>query len=232
MTDLPLPIIDVSGLDSDDPVIRKGVADQIGRACDSSGFFYVTGHGIEDTIVEGAVEAARTFFAQPLEHRMAIRAGATNRGYTPLKESEHEDGKPDVNEGFELGFPVPEDDPDADGSNPVRAPNRWPDMPGFRDPVERHYFAVYQLGLTILRGFALHFGLPEDFFAKNFTRPVADMRLAHYPPQTDPGVEFGTFDHTDHGIITILWQDDNGGLQVQLRGGHWRLPLRCRARSW
>ena len=221
MTDATLPVIDVSGLNSPDLDTRKAVAAEIGHACDTYGFFYVSGHGIPEEDILATVDAARSFFTQPLEKRMEIKAGATNRGYTALKESEHEDGKPDVNEGFELGFPVPPEDPDFDGGNPVRAPNRWPDLEGFREPVEKHYFATFALGMTILRGFALHFGLPEDFFTKTFKRPVADMRLAHYPPQTGDGVEFGTFDHTDHGVITILWQDNNGGLQVQSPEGDW-----------
>lgn len=216
-----LPVIDVSGLASDDLATRQAVAADIGRACDEIGFFYVKGHGIPERTIEDAVSAASQFFTQPLEERLKIRAGASNRGYTPLRESEHEDGKPDVNEGFELGYPVPADDPDADGSNPVRMPNRWPELAGFKEAVETHYFAVFSLGMSILRGFALHFGLPETFFTEKFSRPVADMRLAHYPPQTADGVEFGTFDHTDHGVITILWQDDNGGLEVQTREGNW-----------
>lgn len=221
MTRAELPVIDVSGLASDDETVRKSVAEKIGRACDEIGFFYVTGHGIPDSTIQAAVSAAAAFFTQPLEERLKIRAGASNRGYTPLKESEHEDGKPDVNEGFEMGFPIPADDPDADGSNPVRHPNRWPDIVGFKEPVEKHYFAVFDLGMTILRGFALHFDLPETFFTEKFSRPVADMRLAHYPPQVAEGVEFGTFEHTDHGVITILWQDNNGGLEVQTRNGDW-----------
>lgn len=221
MTLTHLPIIDVSGLGSTDPAVRAAVAAEIGRACDEIGFFYAAGGGIAPETVAAAVEAARRFFALPLDDKLAIRAGATNRGYTPMRESEHEKGKPDVNEGFELGFPVPAHDPDADGSNPVRAPNRWPDLPGFREPVEAYYDAAFGLGMTVLRGFALHFGLPETFFVDRFRRPVADMRLAHYPPQTGGALEYGTFDHTDHGIITILWQDENGGLEVFTRDERW-----------
>jgi isopenicillin N synthase-like dioxygenase len=221
MTVSEIPVIDVSGLGSRDRAARAAVSDQIGRACNEIGFFYVSGHGVPEATVEAAVEAARRFFERPVEAKMAIHAGATNRGYTPLRESEHEPGKADLNEGFEMGFPVPAGDPDADGSNPVRMPNRWPDLPGFREPVEAYYDAVFDLGLTILRGFALHFDLPETFFADRFARPVADMRLAHYPPQSGSRVEYGTFDHTDHGVITVLWQDANGGLEVQTRDGEW-----------
>jgi isopenicillin N synthase-like dioxygenase len=216
-----LPIIDVSGLKSEDHAKRQAVAVEIGRACDEIGFFYATGHGIADETIHNAVDAARRFFALPLDEKLRIKAGASNRGYTPMRESEHEDGKPDVNEGFELGFPVPPGDPDFDGSNPVRSPNRWPEVENFKEPVEAYYFAVFELGMTILRGFALYFDLPERFFVERFSRPVADMRLAHYPPQSGPAVEYGTFDHTDHGIITVLWQDQNGGLEVFTRYREW-----------
>jgi isopenicillin N synthase-like dioxygenase len=221
MIDSPLPVIDISALASDEPARRQAVAAAIGRACDDIGFFYVTGHGIPEETIHAAVEAAARFFSLPLEEKLRIRAGASNRGYTPMRESEHEEGKPDVNEGFELGYPIPRDDPDFSNPNPVRAPNRWPELDGFREPVEAYYASAFELGMTVLRGFALHFGLPEDFFAEHFRRPVADMRLAHYPPQSGGDIEYGTFEHTDHGIITVLWQDQNGGLEVFTRDGEW-----------
>lgn len=221
MTDNPLPVIDISGLASGDPARRQAVADEIGRACDEIGFFYVTGHGIPEETIQGAVDAAARFFGQPLEEKLRIRAGASNRGYTPMRESEHEAGKPDVNEGFELGYPIPPDDPDFANPSAVRAPNRWPGLENFREPVEAYYSAAFDLGMTVLRGFALHFGLPETFFTDRFRRPVADMRLAHYPPQSGGALEYGTFDHTDHGVITVLWQDGNGGLEVFTRDDEW-----------
>jgi isopenicillin N synthase-like dioxygenase len=220
-----VPVIDVAGLASPDPARRQRVAAEIGRASTEVGFYYVTGHGVAPEVVESAVAASRRFFALPMEQRMRVYSGRSNRGYTPLFDSHHPDQKPDATEGFELGYES-QDGTAPTIDSPVFAPNRWPDMAEFRDPVVAYYRAVLALGVRLLRAYALHFGLPERHFDALFTMPVADMRLAHYPDSAAVRAvsDFGTGAHTDHGILTLLWQDNCGGLEVCLGDETW-LPV-------
>ena len=79
------------------------------------------------------------------------------------------------------------------------------------------------LGQQILRGFAIALDLTPDFFETKVDRPLAQLRLLHYPPQ-DGFVESKTMGcgaHTDYGCLTILAQDPNGGLQVRNAAGDW-----------
>jgi len=71
-----------------------------------------------------------------------------------------------------------------------------------------------------MRGFALGLGLPENYFAVHGTsNPLLLLRFFNYPTQPAPKdlqVQWGVGEHTDYGLLTILWQDDVGGLQVRM----------------
>ena len=61
--------------------------------------------------------------------------------------------------------------------------------------------------------------LPASWFADNLTTdPLVLFRIFHYPPDPSPG-EWGVGEHTDYGLLTILLQDESGGLQVRTPHG-------------
>jgi isopenicillin N synthase-like dioxygenase len=60
----------------------------------------------------------------------------------------------------------------------------------------------------------LGLGLPDHWFRDGLTAdPLVLFRLFHYPPTTDDG--WGVGEHTVYGLLTLLWQDDVGGLEVR-----------------
>jgi len=187
-----IPIIDFKDATSTDPVVRRKIANEIRDACLRVGFFYVKNHGIPQSAIEGAVQAAKDYFNLPLETKMKmdIRNSTNYKGYTALL-AENTDplGNGDMHEGFELGFEefdVSETEaPREDGA--MTGKNVWPEnMPGFREVVLEYYHAAVRLGLSMFPLFALALDLPENFFADKTTNPAAIMRLLHYPPQTGP----------------------------------------------
>jgi isopenicillin N synthase-like dioxygenase len=223
MTDIP--IIDLSGLRSDDLAVRKTVAAELGAACRDVGFFYVKNHGIADAVAAGIFDAAKTFFAQPFEakNELSITRSPHNRGYVGLA-GERLDTKasPDQKEAFNIGFELADDDPEVLAGKPFRGVNLWPAIPGWRDQVLAYYDACMALQLTIHRGFALDLGVAEDFFADKMNRPIATLRLLHYPAgEATKGAEIGAGQHTDYGNVTILATDGVAGLQVRRRDGVW-----------
>jgi isopenicillin N synthase-like dioxygenase len=64
---------------------------------------------------------------------------------------------------------------------PLIGNNKWPELPGFKAAVSRYYEAVFALGRTLFRGFALALGQPEDAFESLVTCPPSKLRLIHYP---------------------------------------------------
>ncbi|GAB0114683.1 isopenicillin N synthase family dioxygenase [Acidisoma sp. C75] len=223
MTDLP--IIDLSGLRSPNQADRRAVAAEIGRACRTVGFFYVTNHGIAESVAQGIFAAARAFFAQEASAKeaLSIKRSPHNRGYVGLA-AERLDTRanPDQKEAFNIGFDLPADDPEVLAAKPFRGVNLWPDIPGWRAQVLAYYDACMALQLAIHRGFALDLGLAEDFFADKMDRPIATLRLLHYPAgEPLEGAEIGAGEHTDYGNVTILATDGVAGLQVRRRDGVW-----------
>ncbi len=170
---------------------------------------------------------AERFFAQPPEAKSAIhiRHSKIHRGYFPLfEENTDPDLTADLKEGLDLGRDLGPDDAEVRQGLPLHGPNQWPaDLPGFQQTTEEYFAAMRSLAEALMRGFALALGLAPDFFMDKIDRPCASLRLLHYPPQ-EGHIEARTMGcgaHTDYGCLTILAQDDNGGLQVRNSAGEW-----------
>lgn len=220
-----LPVIDFSGYRFGDAAQRAQIAREIDAASRGCGFYYLTNHGVPAETITAAFQAARDFFALPVEERLACvaRARNQNRGYQPLLDTQHPGTDPDVKESFDMGFPLPADDVDILAGLPFHAPNAWPAIPGFRATTEHLYFSMLECGRNVLRAMAESLGADRNFFVYRCAKPSTNMRMVHYPPQPPaaPGVGIGSTPHTDKGIITLLLNDSNGGLQVQDEDGNW-----------
>jgi len=220
-----IPIVDVSGLRSANLADRQAVAALLGAACRNVGFFYVTGHGIPDAVITGILSDAKDLFALPSQSKdeLSIKRSRHNRGYVGMAaERLNERASPDQKEAFNIGLELPPDDPEVLAGKPFRGANVWPALPGWRDRVLAYYDVCMALQLDIHRGFALDLGVPEDFFAGKMNRPIATLRLLHYPAgRPIEGAEIGAGQHTDYGNLTILATDGVAGLQVRRRDGVW-----------
>jgi isopenicillin N synthase-like dioxygenase len=157
-----------------------------------------------------------------VSERLKVKADKNNRGYREVGDVVHRNGKASARDNFDIGFPVTADDPEVKAGTPLYAPNIWPDLPGFQQAIEAYYGETYKLGMKILEGFALYLGKEEGFFTRHFTKPVADMVINHYWGTAGLHIsDQASGPHTDHGIVTILWQDALGGLEVMGRDGNW-----------
>jgi len=217
-----IPVVDISALYGTDAAAKKAVAARIGAACDDIGFFYVVNHNVPVETIDNAVALADKFFKSPESERLKVKSDKNNRGYREVGDVVHRNGKPSARDNFDIGFPVSEDDPEVLAGTPLYAPNKWPDLPGFREALESYYGETYKLGMKILEGFALYLGKDEGFFTRHFTKPVADMVINHYWGTAGLHIsDQASGPHTDHGIVTILWQDSLGGLEVMGKDGDW-----------
>ncbi len=215
-----LPVFDVATLDA-----GQGIA-ALDAACGEIGFFYAVGHGLDPALIAAAAAQMRRFFALPLEQRLAVALAHSpcNRGYEPMQAQVLEPGMPpDLKEGFYLGADLGPEHRYVRAGYFNQGPNQWPAaLPEFRPAMEAYFAALEGLATRLMRAMARALGLPADFFAAFCDEPMAVLRLLHYPPQPAhplPG-EKGCGAHTDWGCLTLLWQDDNGGLQVRV-GEDW-----------
>ena len=225
MTDT-IPVIDLEPLFVGGDAGRKSVADQIGDACRGIGFFYVSGHGVPAPLRQKVFDMAATFFSGPeaTKQRVVYSAETGNRGYVPMEgESLDPTKPPDLKEAFNIGLNLSANDPEIIAKAPLRALNLWPDLPEFRETMLAYYDAMGQLGRVLHGAFATELDLPTDFFEDKLDRPLATLRLLHYPerPAHLEAGQYGAGAHTDYGCVTLLATDDAGGLEVRTRDGTW-----------
>ncbi|WP_179526766.1 2OG-Fe(II) oxygenase [Ectopseudomonas composti] len=221
-----LPIIDIAPLYADDASAWPAVAEAIDRACRDWGFFYIVGHPISAERIDDLLSAAKTFFTLPADDKLKIDITQTahHRGYGAIATEQLDPSKPsDLKETFDMGFHMPADHPEVLAGKPLRGPNRHPEMPGWAALMEQHYADMQALAKTLLRAMAMALDIEHDFFDARFHEPISVLRMIHYPPRhtASSADQQGAGAHTDYGCITLLYQDDAGGLQVRARDGQW-----------
>ncbi|WP_426959782.1 isopenicillin N synthase family dioxygenase [Muricoccus radiodurans] len=221
-----LPVIDVAGLRAGSASAVPQVAAAIHSACTGPGFFYVSGHGVPEAVIADAVQQARTFFHLPEETKRQVKANRIHRGWHAMGGALMEGAKnTDRKEFFSIGLELAEDDPAVLAGEALRGPNQWPDfVPGLRPAMSRYYDEMRALGGALMQAVAVSLDLAPDFFESRYRKPLQRTQAIFYPPQAVGAEEevFGVAPHTDFGCITLLWQDDNGGLQVKERqSGAW-----------
>lgn len=225
-----VPVVDVSPLVAAQPdasavtPAEREAAGEIRRACVEHGFFYVVGHGVDEELQSRLERLAREFFALDVERKLRIRmalAGRAWRGYFPIGD-ELTSGKPDLKEGLYFGAELGPDDARVRAGLPLHGPNLFPDeVAGLRPTVLEYLDALSALGHALMRGVALGLGVDARHFRDGcMAEPLVLFRIFHYPPMQRPsGDQWGVGEHTDYGVLTILKQDDVGGLQVRAPGG-------------
>jgi isopenicillin N synthase-like dioxygenase len=223
-----LPIIDV-GVLRGDARERDRTAAEIGRACRELGFFYAVGHEVPGATVERLEELAREFFAADLERKLEIdmsRGGRAWRGYFPVGR-ELTSGVPDCKEGLYFGAELGRDHPKVVAGTPLHGPNLFPAaVPDLREAVLEYMAALTRLGHLLATGLSLSLDLDADHFARRYTGdPLVLFRIFNYPAlPPDAAAAWSVGEHTDYGLLTMLWQDDAGGLEVKSPAGWIEAP--------
>ena len=228
-----IPVIDLTPLRNGDLAARRGVAAEINAACTDSGFFTIVGHGVPAELIARTRQAAADFFAAPdaIKNAVLRPPEKISRGWNPpmdrtLASTLGDTTPPDLQEAWAMGPPEIGDGPyytEGAGAS-FFAPNRWPDLPGYRDTMEEYYRAMVGLAAHTMRGFALALGLDEHFFDDKTDRTGANMRMVRYPAQDTPPLpgQLRAGAHTDYGSFTFVKGDNvPGGLQVSDGRGGW-----------
>lgn len=219
-----LPVIDIGDLGAGDDRIALALDDAFRHI----GFCYIANTGIDRALLDGVFSASRRFHALPEDAKSAVAINRFHRGYIAAKTQVFKSSsvaqvrRPNLSESLMLMHEVPPDDPRF--GTPLNGPNQWPtDVPGFREAAQAYIAAMDALCLRLLRPIAVALDLPPDALTPFFRHPTTFLRLLHYPPQPPdaPDDMFGAAPHTDYGFITVLAQDNSGGLEVRPRDGDW-----------
>ncbi|WP_127500349.1 isopenicillin N synthase family dioxygenase [Actinoplanes solisilvae] len=208
MTDEFVPIIDLSGRDTETG--RTTIAAEIRRACETSGFFTITGHGVSKDLVDHMYTTTKGFFTLPEEQK--DRSANQGVGVSGLRRP----GGPYEAFAAHVTGDLNEEQRAKLGDYPAtwKAANIWPDA-NFKATWYDYLAAMTALSADIMRLFARALELNEDFFDRKFDEHVSLLLANYYYP--DPKADELRRDaHTDWGSLTVLYvQDAAGGLQVQ-----------------
>lgn len=223
-----IPVLDVAPYLAGAPGAAAALAQQIKRTCEDTGFLVIANHGIPQSLIDRAFDAAAAFFAQDENTKMALRIGDQNIGYLPyggqtMKTSTIEvANKPNYSESFYITTP----DPDPAVQDIDTDLNKWPGaLPAFKTTQTEYFTTMRALARQFLPVFALALDLPEDYFDADFQGANCTVRLIQYAPRPEGEAGlFGFAPHTDGSFITFLPRSKFPGLQVKTKDGSWIQP--------
>lgn len=225
-----IPIIDLGPLSDGSTAGLTKVAQAIDHAYSQVGFAYLVNHGVDQALIDELFAASAAFHALPQEAKMAIEVNEHHRGFIPINTSTTRTSsvakvtKPNQSESFMMMHELADDDPEVLAGAPLAGPNQWPaELPNFHQTVTRYNGALVGLAKQLVKAISVALGNGPDELDTYFERPTTFLRMLYYPPQPpqSPDDLFGSAPHTDYGFITILLQDEVGGLQVRNTAGDW-----------
>ncbi len=220
-----IPVIDIAPVRAGDAVGTRHVAAQMQQAAGDIGFFYITNHGVDDNLIQETLHVAREFFELPEIDKRSVKVTPKKRGYIEPSTAKMKGGKKlDFRETFLWGREFTSETLATLAEIPLIGPNQWPQaLPNMPEVFNNYFETCVELGRELLRVFALALGVESDYFAGRFKHTMARGSALYYPPQpAEMGDDqFGIGPHTDWGVLTLLYQDDVGGLQVRGRDGKW-----------
>ncbi|MGC6512359.1 MAG: isopenicillin N synthase family dioxygenase [Parvibaculales bacterium] len=221
-----LPVLDFSLFMTGLPENRRKFAGQIHMAVIKHGFFYLEGHGLNTYIAE-AMKAADWFFDLPEAEKsaIAIEKSSCHRGWYAiggerLDAEAHPEG--DYKEGLKIGQDLPLTHPFVLKNLPLHGPNLWlaenrdQNCPArdFNTSMKTAYHHLSDLSAELMRAFATGLNLPETYFDRYLETPMATLSPIRYPPLPASRDRISAGAHTDFGCLSLLAQDDTGGLEI------------------
>ncbi|KAF2207100.1 hypothetical protein CERZMDRAFT_51823 [Cercospora zeae-maydis SCOH1-5] len=222
------PQLDFQAYTSGSSKEREQFCDELRSALQRWGFVSLTNYGISPQEIQGVFDYSRSFFSLteaekltaphppvPNPHRGYSFVGQEfTSGLSRRRELEERQGRRlrDLKETFDWG-----------STHDSLYPSVWPDeslLPGFRAALEKHFAQARELHQNILRALAECIRAPTNTFLGAHQCNDSEARLAHYPSVHAAGLggEYGTSricEHTDSGSVTLLWQDEVGGLEIE-----------------
>ena len=218
-----IPKIDISGIE--DKGFSRPLLQEFFSAYNKYGFGYIINHGIDKTLIEQLFQVSKHFHSLSLSEKMKVALDHNHRGYIAINTSTDVNSqladvkKPNQSESVMM---MREDKSELPYVY-LSGPNQWPEIENFKEVLEKYASQMTKLGRNLMRLALLSSGVRDLSVMKSFDTPTIWLRLLHYPPipKTSPSDLYGSAPHTDFGCLTILAQDEIGGLQVQTKEGEW-----------
>nr|ABK25825.1 unknown [Picea sitchensis] len=221
-----IPLIDLSILNSTTPPHPTSLASlvtQIHAACRDWGFFQVINHGVSLHLLHTLQSETARFFSLPMQEKTKVRRDFDHPlGYYDTELTKNIRDWKEVFDFACRGIIRLPSNLEIDSNETQTLTNQWPENPPrLREACEKYAEAVEKLSFILLELISLSLGLPAEYFNSKFEDHTSFLRLNHYPPCPVPELALGVGQHKDAGALTVLVQDEVGGLQVRRKDGEW-----------
>ncbi|XP_047182640.1 LOW QUALITY PROTEIN: gibberellin 20 oxidase 1-like, partial [Vigna umbellata] len=212
--ELAVPLIDLRGFLSGDPVATMEAARMVGEACQKHGFFLVVNHGIDANLISHAHSYMDDFFEVPLPQKQrAQRKTGEHCGYASSFTGRFSSKLP-WKETLSFQYSAEEKSStivkDYLCNTLVQEFGNLGNWRVYQDYCD----GMSNLSLGIMELLGMSLGVGKAYFRQFFEENNSIMRLNYYPPCQKPDLTLGTGPHCDPTSLTILHQDQVGGLQV------------------
>ncbi|XP_042055440.1 gibberellin 20 oxidase 1-B-like [Salvia splendens] len=206
---LDVPPIDLGGFTSGDPEAVANAARLIDQACRRHGFFQLVNHGIDADLIDRVHAATDMFFSMPAaEKEKAMRKPGDHRGYASSFTGRFSSKLP-WKETLSFRYSA---DPDLVES--YFSQTLGEDYAAFGRVLQEYCEAMSGVCLKVMEVLGVSLGVGADCFRDFFIGNESIMRLNYYPPCQQAEAALGTGPHCDPTSLTILHQDQVGGLEV------------------
>ncbi|KAH0770996.1 hypothetical protein KY290_014977 [Solanum tuberosum] len=205
-----IPIISLQGIDDINGSRRNDICEKIVNACEDWGVFQVIDHGVDAELISKMTKLAKEFFELPPEEKLRFDMSGGKKGGFIV--SSHLQGEV-VQDWREIVTYF---------SYPIRARDysRWPDKPqGWIAVTEKYSEKLMDLACKLLEVLSEAMGLEKEALTKACVDMDQKVVVNFYPKCPEPDLTLGLKRHTDPGTITLLLQDQVGGLQATKDNG-------------
>lgn len=217
-----IPVLDFSLFETDPTAFLS----QLKRASRDVGFFYLTGHGIPQSLIDDVLASSRRFFGLPEADKLEIEMVNSPhfRGYNRVGQ-ELTKGQRDWREQIDIGSEAPalpfgKDQP---AWTRLQGPNLWPNaLPELKPILLEWQSELTRLATRLLKAFAVALEQDRDVFETIYAgQPNHLIKIIRYPGRDATGSEQGVGAHKDSGFLTLLLQEKQKGLEVETEDGRW-----------
>lgn len=220
-----IPVLNLAMLDGGHNE-KKEFISLLKEAAHDVGFFYLTEHGVSPSFLAKVRELTRNFFLLTEEEKLSITMinSPHFRGYNRAG-NERTNGKADWREQFDIGAEreprkLTDTDPVWMG---LHGYNQWPEsLPELKNTMLAYNDILTDISLKLLRALALCLEFPENSFDEIYgDTPNEHIKLIKYPHSKSIKEAQGVGAHKDSGLLTLILQDENKGLQVEIADNEW-----------
>ncbi|CAN6552835.1 unnamed protein product [Malus baccata var. baccata] len=198
-----LPLIDLGRLELGEKEREKCMT-EIARASQEWGFFQVVNHGISGGLLQKMKSEQEKVFKQSFDKK---RQEDKHLNFSP---GTYRWGTPSATSLRQLAwseaFHIPLNDISATSASGLNHT--------LSSTMEQFATTVSSLALKLAEILAEKLGHKSTFFLENCLPSTCYLRMNRYPPCPIPSEVFGLMPHTDSDFLTILHQDQVGGLQL------------------